>query len=1680
LSTDLVFNLEFIATPSPYANEIIAYDISIVDIATNSVVIRETYTTPIQTVTLPSAGDYQVYFRVTDDFGIDSFVGSFSININAAPIADFKINKVGTQYSEYEVINNSSDDKEITAIDVVASLNGEFKFAFENRAQTYPLSLSEAGLWSIKFIATDNENAVTEQIVSVNVENLAPIANFNVTQDPNDKYRFTFNSNSTDDGPIVKYILKTDDMTIEYFSESFSYIYDSTGNKAVEIIVIDDGGNQSSWTTTLNIVNEKPIAVIGLSTDPPNTKLLKINSESTDSDGQIVEYIFSATNYDTGAIVEGRYPEVGTIPNFTVELDYGYWNVSVSVVDNGGEVSDPFVQDFEIINLAPVASYFISQISNNEFELNATASFDPDGYIVNYDYRFTAPDSSVIELSSNEPLVRVSLPTPGNWVGELVVMDNTGQFSNPSSKSLFVQNIAPVANVNCVDNIDVLTCDMTGSFDQDGSIVEYNISYGSFNESNNTGVFNFNLAESIDSDLVAQVRDNNGLVGEIVISDFYVRGPIARELRIICGEYFDEYTPLSVTCSVDGDNRVKLSSSIQWSVNGNILSQSDELVFSPSENGTFLIDFKDIASNIQLSYELAIDYTESDVDPFSASDIDFNIPENFVSKDKSLIINIPPSVNAANINISFNNCDNIDKRDAEVEFSSECLVDGANFLSISGYDRSFKRLDRDYVIIAGSNRVELVGLNGGKYFIYSLDSNLIKEKFSSSILENIPNGKYLIVPVDARTKSEVVSLNNGISRTISIQKDNMIISNYKNIGDWKIYKGSVSSSTVYNNVVRADVERVELSPNIDGIVHLRSNIKNIQNRFFNLNIPSNDFSGGSHFIQILKDSVTNEIKVSIQNANNDSGGASLFVGDLEKEVSAEVIYLENNFNITSYIKNSFEGLSIGFLNAYANNSLPKISFDMNDTKFATNLFISRSFTNEGGVEESLTFPGLKYFSLPGKDAQAYTTPLGNDIMLNTPKAESGQNSVLLSYLVENFEGQDDIRIKNYIVFKSFFGPRSDKPIELNYLKDIEELKVNTNDLDSLTNIVLNIEAPKVNDYIYDQKVMFLSCFETPVLLNGARVGYETISCGKSKVFDTLVPYSMGNERLYGESNDVIESKVGGYHYVTHWLSEKLDNAFAENSSLRINDCSVLNGGRYLDHKGHQNGTECDLVLNEFRNEDGEDITYIKNSSEQVTKPRKLMFQNLNTANLLLEFFATFNISYTEQLGRYVATEPLQNEFLDGDLVRYELLRQSDTDITDFSSFKGMIESKCSRGRVVKGKNQKLISNNSRVNKTHNNHIHWEFLENEPNDNIVIPDEPLIDVDYRVTFNPVTTSSGDIQDSFDLEVLNTKTKIYFEEEGVFKVVEYGFPKSVQPDRITNIFVTSYNSDDFCNERELSLSDLTSDFDVFPKRNFRSPSVELRFNGMNEIEEFFSEVKSITVIPEFLSDLNDSYDFSYTNLEERDALISEYVINGEFPLIANAESRKVVSIYKDLNSREEPIVINFSWFIGDELLELGNGTKANFEAVRFDIKFKNGRSYSTTTGINFGDFTTENFIQVTGNVQPLTFRCLTGSDPIVENFPFRPLADEIRQFFPNTGLVNIRNFDASYLISPRQSYGLLTPYGSDIVCRGGQDRNTVGISESVLSGDSYTVCQRPAGEDNVLIPLDGNEVNNCLQL
>jgi hypothetical protein len=484
LSTDLVYNLEFIATPSPYANEIIAYDISIVDIATNSVVIRETYNSPVQTVTLPSAGDYQVYFRVTDDFGIDSFVGSFNISINAAPIADFKINKVGTQYSEYEVINNSSDDKEITAIDVVASLNGEEKFGFENRAQTYPLNLSEAGSWSIRFIVTDNENAVTEQVLSVNVENLAPIANFNVTQDPNDKYRFTFNSISTDDGPIVKYILKTDDMTVEHFSESFSYVYNSTGDKAVEIVVIDDGGNQSSWTTTLNIVNEKPIAVIGLSTDPPNTKLLKINSESTDSDGQIVEYIFSATNYDTGAIVEGRYPEVGTIPNFTVELDYGYWNVSVSVVDNGGEVSDPFVQDFKIIDLSPIASFDAIQETSpwNRISLNASGSIAPAGYIINYNYIISNQEGASIELNTNQSITGFDVPSAGSWTIGLTVMDNLSQTSETLYKAIEVidTNIAPVADFELVETETFAKYKLiNNSTDSDGTVEKIRIAASS-------------------------------------------------------------------------------------------------------------------------------------------------------------------------------------------------------------------------------------------------------------------------------------------------------------------------------------------------------------------------------------------------------------------------------------------------------------------------------------------------------------------------------------------------------------------------------------------------------------------------------------------------------------------------------------------------------------------------------------------------------------------------------------------------------------------------------------------------------------------------------------------------------------------------------------------------------------------------------------------------------------------------------------------------------------------------------------------------------------------------------------------------------------------------------------------------------------------------------------------------
>ncbi len=249
------------------------------------------------------------------------------------------------------------------------------------------------------------------------------------------------------DGTIVDYAWDLDDDGIyEINSSEPTYLlnYSAPINQTIDLQVTDNEGfidNESTW---INVSYPPPNVPPTADAGGPyqqyvNISLLLDASSSTDSDGSIVEYEWDWDNdsvFDTNtssATIEHIFTSVG---NHTVNLRV--WD------DEGANGSDSVV--VSIIptppNDPPVADaggpYNITV--NETYVFDASASYDPDGGIVLYQWDWTGDGS--FDANNTAPTIPYSYDAIGNYTLVLRVSDVFG-FSDTQTTYVLVNPPPP-------------------------------------------------------------------------------------------------------------------------------------------------------------------------------------------------------------------------------------------------------------------------------------------------------------------------------------------------------------------------------------------------------------------------------------------------------------------------------------------------------------------------------------------------------------------------------------------------------------------------------------------------------------------------------------------------------------------------------------------------------------------------------------------------------------------------------------------------------------------------------------------------------------------------------------------------------------------------------------------------------------------------------------------------------------------------------------------------------------------------------------------------------------------------------------------------------------------------------------------------------------------------------------
>jgi len=162
----------------------------------------------------------------------------------------------------------------------------------------------------------------------------------------------------------------------------------------------------------------------------------------------------------------------------------GNYNITLRAYDETSNVGEA-TQNFNIgnvapPNLAPVAILNCSSPSPLTISCDPWMSYDPDGFIINYEFRVGSDG----EFTSDTNFEYFSVSNPGDYEITLRVTDNLGLQATSDPITVHVEeNQAPIAMISClvpdeVNNPFTVECDTSASIDNDGTIEQRTIDWG--------------------------------------------------------------------------------------------------------------------------------------------------------------------------------------------------------------------------------------------------------------------------------------------------------------------------------------------------------------------------------------------------------------------------------------------------------------------------------------------------------------------------------------------------------------------------------------------------------------------------------------------------------------------------------------------------------------------------------------------------------------------------------------------------------------------------------------------------------------------------------------------------------------------------------------------------------------------------------------------------------------------------------------------------------------------------------------------------------------------------------------------------------------------------------------------------------------------------------------------------
>jgi PKD repeat protein len=476
-----------------------------------------TDTNPVTTHAYTSHGTFLAILTVWDTAN-QSDTDTVSISIgNRPPIADAgpdqSVNK-----SEMVTLNGTgSNDPDGDPLTYLWNQTGGPPVVLAGADTVIPtFSSTVSGTCTFLLTVDDGWGGSSNDTVNVTVVNRAPIADAGPDQTVPKKTMVTLNGTGSSDpdgdiltyawsqtgGPIV--LLSGADTVNPTFTPPESGIY------TFQLTVDDGDGGVSSDTVDVTATNTAPVADAGPDQTVQKKTLVTLDgSLSFDSDGDPLTYAWTQTS---GPAVTLTGADTAT-PTFTPPKS-GLYTFQLTVDDNDGGIATDTVI-VTATNVPPVADAGSNQTvqKNTLVTLNGSLSFDSDNDVLTFSWiQLSGPAVTLTDADTPTPTFTPS--RAGTYIFRLSVDDGDGGTSE-DTVTVTVWGLSPtadlVADTPTARIGEVISFDGSGSTDPDGTIADFEFSFGDNTSANGTeAVREHSYASAGTYTVILTVTDDDG------------------------------------------------------------------------------------------------------------------------------------------------------------------------------------------------------------------------------------------------------------------------------------------------------------------------------------------------------------------------------------------------------------------------------------------------------------------------------------------------------------------------------------------------------------------------------------------------------------------------------------------------------------------------------------------------------------------------------------------------------------------------------------------------------------------------------------------------------------------------------------------------------------------------------------------------------------------------------------------------------------------------------------------------------------------------------------------------------------------------------------------------------------------------------------------------------------------